>query len=83
MKTKILFFLTILSLLGCSKDDNIKTDPIFNYHLKPKLVLTLLELQYEEKYMYRVTEQELAADCLEKELFFGDPLIIYLGTKLK
>ena len=29
MKTKILFFLTILSLLGCSKDDNIKTDPVF------------------------------------------------------
>ena len=29
MKTKILFFLTILSLLGCSKDDNVKTDLVF------------------------------------------------------
>ena len=28
MKTKILFFLTILSLLGCSKDDPIVEDPL-------------------------------------------------------
>ena len=29
MKTKILIFLSILSLLGCSKSNNVKTDPIF------------------------------------------------------
>ena len=29
MKTKILIFLTILSLVGCSKSSNVKTDPIF------------------------------------------------------
>ena len=28
MKTKILFLLTILSLLGCSKDDPIVEDPL-------------------------------------------------------